>query len=304
MKKNFLNFRNCLVAMVLTGSVGWFLYSCSSDKSDEPYSDGIENEYADLLNELEDYADVFVSQHKHAPQSRFLGWDKFKSALKADHVGYSENKSWIGSISESRKKWKELQQAEKRLKIEEGLREEEALEVGLSEQQRQMVQQQVDSLKLIYLSDTTNVAAIHNASILQSLLDDDLEFETTEQLVKSVIASVEGLGIEVDDIDISKTVSEVDDFIENVYDESVSVMYSRLSQRNPDNAGVYRLLSHFLSSLEKLENLKDMIDFTNGYVDIIDKSGLPLEIKGHLKSNMPIAPGSFELWTEIGDLNP
>lgn len=88
----------------LTGGI------CSCTSGEDLASEKNENsaEYEDLVKELSQYSSDFSASHKsHA--SRLWGWSKFKESIKADHIGYS-NGSWVGSISDSRKKWKELQE--------------------------------------------------------------------------------------------------------------------------------------------------------------------------------------------------
>ncbi|MBD5422041.1 MAG: hypothetical protein HDR49_03295 [Bacteroides sp.] len=273
--------------------------SCSSDEQPVSESNDFDSEYTKLYQALEIYTAEFKSTHKCEPQSRILGWDKFKKALKADHVGFSAEGSWVGSISDSRKMWKELKRKEIQERIEEALPPE-----NLSEDEKVMLSHQIDSLKNVYLSDTTNIGAIHNASILQSLIDDDFEFETTKELVESVVASVKKMGIDIEDIDVNKVANEVDDFFENIYDDSIELMYKRLSERYPDRAAGYRLLSHYLSTIEALTSVEDMIEYTDGYVELLDECDLPLEFTGRIRKNLTIAPGSYHLWKGVEELKP
>lgn len=267
---------------------------CSCTSEDELAGENSANsaEFQALVKELSQYSSEFSASHNtHA--SRFLGWDKFKESIKADHIGYS-NGSWVGSIGESRKKWKELQEKEEIKKNNDNNNNNE-----LKPEERAQIKQKIDSLKLEYQADCNNIGAIHNAAILQSFVDGDMDFDTTEQLVNSVIASIKSLGFETSGIVVKDVVKEIDDFFNEIYDEDVNVAYERLSQKYPERKDEFNIQRQYLSSIEKLTTVDDIYNFTKGYMQVIDNSNVSKELKNNLKANISVAPASNALWHAI-----
>lgn len=173
--------------------------ACSSDEDmNVPVSQS--SEYEELMDALENYSSLFTAEHGMVSRGD-LGWGKFKESVKADHLGYN-NGSTVLSISASRKKWKELKREELQKQLE-------TYEMAPAE--RTAIKAQVDSLKSIYKADASNIGAIHNAVILQTLLDDDMDFNTTEELVQSVVGAMNKLDVSVPNLDMQKTVEEVNE---------------------------------------------------------------------------------------------
>ncbi len=270
-----------------------FLTGCSS--TENQYDLCAENkrntEYTELMQTLEEYSLQFSISHPSLSRAD-AGWSDFKEAVKADYVSGSDGRAGI-SIGASRKKWKELKRAQK---------EEKLKNCFMSPQQQATVKHQIDSLKLVYLTDTTNLGAIHNATILQSLLDKDLYFDNTEELVKSVRNALQKLGFETSNFDVKTTTREIDNFFATIYDTNISVMYERLTTKYPERKEEFQILNHYLSTIETLTNIEDIIEFSQEYINIINQSKISHPSKKTLRSNISIAPASHQLWQEIDDI--
>jgi len=281
----------CMMTVIVS-AVSMTACSSSEDLKSSDEDDNQSAEYAELINALNDYSIQFSETHSSLSRGD-LGWSKFKESVKADHVGYNGG-SWVGSIGESRKKWKELKKAEQEEKVE---------TYALTNQERTIITNQVDSLKSVYLADDTNIGAIHNAVILQSILNDDMYFETTEQLVRSIIASVNALGIELHELDVQDVVHEIDEFFETIYDDDISVMYDRLSKKYPEREEEFKILNQYLSTTENIGSVEDIMEFSEGYVSIINQSNISPAVKKALSSNISIAPSSHKLWRMVETLS-
>ncbi len=271
-----------------------FITACSSSEDLKSSTEGDNQnvEFAELINALNDYSIQFSETHSSSSRGD-LGWSKFKESVKADHIGYNGG-SWVGSIGESRKKWKELKKAEQDEKVE---------TYALSNQERIIITNQVDSLKSVYLSDDTNIGALHNAVILQSILNDDMDFETTEQLVQSIMTSINDLGFETHELVVQDVVNEIDEFFETIYDDDISVMYDRLSKKYPERKEEFKILNQYLSTTENMGSVEDIMKFSEGYVSIINQSNISPAIKKALNSNISIAPASHKLWRMVETLS-
>lgn len=280
--------------------------ACTSDEDISPCPDEQDGTaYTELINDLDDFCLQFSQDHPNNSRGD-LGWSKFKESLKADHVGYS-NGSWVGSIGASRKKWKELK-AEEELKKEllennAQQREEEGENEGtIPPMQLQQLTNQRDSLISVFRTDKTNIGAIHNASIIQSYLEGDTDFKTTEDLVISVLISLESLGLDISQINKSEVVNEIDHFFDQIYDEDISVMYDRLSKEYPDRKDEFTIQCQYLSTMNELTTLEEILAFSNGFIDIVNGSNLTKTKKDEVKSNLSVAPSSYQLWRTIDSL--
>jgi len=145
----------------------------------------------------------------------------------------------------------------------------------------------------------TNVGALHNASILQSILDDDMDFETTEELVQSVVASMNKLGVTLPNFDVQAATHEVDIFFDEIYDDDISVMYNRLSVKYPERKEEFMILNQYLQTTEQLNSVEDIKEFSDGYTKIINQSKISPEVKLELESNITITPASHQLWRTV-----
>ncbi len=278
----------CIIA-VTACSVS--ISSCSSDEGLDAATSQ-PSEFEALMCGLNEYSAQFVSSHTAGSRRGDLGWSRFKESVKADHVGYN-NGSAVISISASREKWNDLKK-DGQLQI---------VSYDMSTQDIAVITAQVDSLKNVYEMDPTNIGAIHNAAILQSLLDYDMGFETTEELVQSVVGALHKLGVSLPGFDFHATVREVDDFFKNIYDDDISVMYSRLAVKYPEKQEQYEILDQYLSTTEVLNSVEDIAEFSDGYATIIDQSSIAPKVKQDLKKNISIAPSSHQLWREMDTIS-
>lgn len=127
-------------------------------------------------------------------------------------------------------------------------------------------------------------------------------FETTEELVQSVIRSLENLNVGILDIDEKKAVQEVDEFFETIYDENVSVMFKRLSQKYPEKQEAFKVLNQYGIATSQIESVEDLVTFSEGYMKIIRNSGLTDPVKDELIKNISIFPSSQILWSGVDDM--
>lgn len=266
------------------------LTACTNEESlkKAPDLNKSKSDYSILLSSLEEYYNEFSSTHVIETRGD-AGWSKFKEAVKADHVGFSGG-STVLSIGESRKKWKELQQKEK---------EQQAQAYSISNFESIIIQNQIDSLKNLYILDTENIGALHNASILQSFLDNDMEFESTEELVSSILLSFKKLGLDTSIYDAKTAVNEIDNFSNNIEDEDISLVYQRLSLEFPEKIDIFNILNHYLICTEQLFSVENIDNFTSGYFQIIENSNIDNDSKSLLRKNLSITPASHILWREI-----
>lgn len=267
-----------------------FLYTVTACSLEDGIDTVEKSSYATLQEELDEYTLHFFKTCS-VNSRKGLGLSKFFKAVKADFVGCA-NGSVVCSIGASRKKWYDLHTKN----IEDQIMDEESV------QMISLLKEQLDSLVSVYRSDNTNFGALHNASILQSLFNDDFEFDTTEQLVYSISASIDALKIPFQEIDAYVAVSEINGFYERVYDDDISVMYSRLCELYPEKADEFEIQVRYLSAIGNLDTYGDIYKFTEGYISIIKNSDIPIVGKRELQSNLTIAPASFQLWQTIDSL--
>lgn len=129
-----------------------------------------------------------------------------------------------------------------------------------------------------------------------------MDFDTTEQLVNSVIASIKSLGFDTSGINVGEVVKEVDGFFKEIYDEDINVAYDRLSQKYPERKDEFNIQRQYMSTIENLTSIEDINNYTKGYILIIDNSKISKELKTNLKSNISVAPASNELWRAIDQM--
>lgn len=287
-KKSLITWTTTSILVVIIS-----IFSMTACSSDEGQVMEQTSEYDILLSQLDDYSSYFTASHSSQSRKDW-GWKKFKKSIKADHSGYS-NGSTVISISASRKKWKEE-------KLNENL---EKLGYSISSSKREDIEHQVDSLKRTYISNPLNVGAIHNASILQSLLDDDMDFNDNVSLIESTIRSFNHLGFDLNVLnpDIKTLTEELDDFFLYIYKDDINETYSVLTDRYSERSNEFKVLNKYMSYIENLNSLEDVIKFTEDYGDIIKNSKVSNEEKNRMIENISIAPASLQLWMQIDELS-
>lgn len=278
-----------LIAVGILSAIGlaFSMTGCSASEVLTPSSEEAKTEAAaELIDALDKYSVQFLASHPVTSRGDH-GWSKFKKAVRADHVGFSLG-SWIGSVGKSRKEWKKLCDQETQDHADE-----------LTQMECNMINNRIDSLVDVYQQDGTNIGALHNAIILKSFVEDDMDFETTDELVNSIVFSVTALGLEIAEVDESAVVNEIDDFFENIYDEDVSVMYNRLSLRYPEKREEFQILDRYPSTTENLSSVQEIIEFSDGFISLINESNISSDSKQFLEENISIAPASHDLWRII-----
>lgn len=269
--------------------------SCSSDDQEFKVAEQEVTEYDELMNSLEEYSADFTENHPIQPISRG-GFKRFWKSVKADYGAYSDAKGVRHeqiSISASRKHWHDEKLKETLEKIE---------NTPLSRNERTVINNQIDSLKGEYAKDNTNFGALHNAAIFSILLDDDMDFETTEELVSSTVSALSALGFNTDDVDIKTLSNDVDCFFDDIYSDNTDVMFDRLAKKYPEKKQEYKILNQYLSTVENYDSPVEIQNFTKGYVTIINKSKVSAETKAVLNTNISIAPASHQLWMSVDEL--
>lgn len=293
MIKSMNKFHVMMIAIItaIISCAAFIITSCSSDEKLEPISptDAIGKEYTELITSLKNYSSHYIPSQKSRGD---LGFGKFKESIKADYSGHTEDGSTSLSISKSRKKWKDLHRDENI----------EAIEESLTAPKRTLIQNLIDSLKNEYTLNPNNAGALHNASILQSLLFNNLNVKTTLELVQSVFKSFDALGIENTNMSEEEAVNKIDNFFENIYDDDISVIYNRLGTIHPERKGEFKVLTSYFTNIQTMSNIEDIANYTEGYTSIINSSTISVNEQKKINANISIALASLKLWTFIDSL--
>ncbi len=277
----------CAIVLILMS------VACSSDNMKTPLTEKKDQDIAFIeLNEnIKGYCSSFIGMQKTSRGDH--GWGKFRDALKADHGGYS-NGGAIISISASRKRWKDLQAEQKATLVEE--------RYIITEEYHDFIESKIDSLIAVYKNDELNIGALHNATILQSIITDDMEYTSTAELVSSVISSLASFDISFPDVDINQTALEIDNFFENIYSTDVTVMYNNLSEIKPECQQEFEIISQYLETIDQLDSMETIDSFTDGFRTIVAKSDLSSEKKEIIQENITVAPASLKLWQFVDQI--
>ncbi|MDE5660148.1 MAG: hypothetical protein K2I28_04555 [Muribaculaceae bacterium] len=282
--------------IVAIASILVSLSSCTSDDALIMERDNATSQVSsNLMEELENYAHNFLATHSGSRSKR--GWGKFRDSLKADFVGYTDgNRKHHNAVSvgTSRKKWKDLKA------------QENTLLQPMTTQEIEELSSQIDSLKVEYQKDNTNFGAIHNAAILTMLINDQWEYNSTVELAESTIAALSELGVDMGNVTANEVATDIDSFFSDIYDSNVDVMFNRLKQKYPLRRKELDVLQCYLNTTDSIDNLDDVILFTNGYVNIIkeiDKNAKDLTDieKSEIVGTITIGPNSLSLWQQLSE---
>ncbi len=308
MNKNF-QFSRLVLGIACSVLVSFVVTSCSS--SEETIV--VNNEYDKLLSELNEYSTNFESSHEVLDAKSRAGFSRFWKSVIADYGGFTSSGKTIISVGTSRAYWKKEKEREDKLKEQDNQNISQDTQNpqsnstrldGFEIASRLILKMQIDSLANAYASNNVNIGAMHNASILKSLLDDDMSGSTYEEIAASTINSLNELGYDTSDVSVDNVASEIEYFFDNFYSNDATTMFSKLTNKFPERSMEFRILNNYLSTSQSLGNTNDLKKFTDGYTTIINQSNLPTVEKNLLNSNISIAPSSFQLWNQIDKLLP
>lgn len=294
LKKTFIHSKNFVLA---TLAIVIIFASCSSEEEQSIQNvDNNDSEYTLLINTLNDYSLEFTNTH---PTSLSRGgWKRFWNSVKADYLGYTDADNIRHeslAISTSRKYWKDEKLRESIDKINEAL--------SLSTNERNQIRDQINDLVQIYRNDSTNFGAFHNAVILNLLLENNMDFNTTEELASSTLKSLSDLGFDTSDTNAETLASEIDCFFENTYSDNTDIVFDRLISKYPKRKSELKILKNYILTVENLDSINDIRDFTDGYTSIINQSKIKTCEKEKLSANISIAPASRQLWEKIDSIS-
>lgn len=288
---HIINFIFVTLAIVFTFT------SCSSDEDPSIQSVDDNNlEYALLISTLNNYSSEFTNTHPTS-QSRW-GWKRFWNSVKADYLGYTDANNVRHeslAISTSRQYWKDEKLRESIDKINEA--------ISLSTTERNQIRDQINDLVQIYRNDSTNFGAFHNAVILNLLLENKMDFNTTEDLASSTLESLSDLGFDTSNINTETLATDIDSFFENIYSDNTDIMFERLVAKYPTRKSELQILENYILTVENLDSINDIKDFTDGYISLINKSQIRKSEKEKLSANISIAPASRQLWEKIDSIS-
>lgn len=285
----------CVVAPIIALICILIGTACSSDSERDEIgvyaTQPLSPEYSSLLDDLNGYHQKFLESH---PQenviSRGLTWNAIKQTLKADFFGYVDRDNVYHqgmSIGSSIKYWadKKKEEREARFKVYE-----------LSAQESLKLTIQIDSLKVAYQRDSTNIGAIHNATILSIFLNKLIDYNTNEELMESVHQTLNNWGIQTPNWDNHFMAAKLDEYFNEVFSADDAVMYENLYRKYPFEANRISILKNYYNSIQNFESVAALKEYTTGYVELINSSRLNEFDKIELQSNISIAPASAELW--------
>ncbi len=173
----------------------------------------------------------------------------------------------------------------------------------MSTNERSEIEGQIKDLIQIYHNDSTNFGAFHNAVILNLLLEDDMDFNTTQELATSTLKSLSELGFDTSNISIDALVNDIDCFFENTYSDDTDIMFNRLISKYPERKSELQILKNYIGTVEDFDSIDDIKDFTDGYTAIINQSQIKKSEKEKFTSNISIAPASRQLWEKIDSIS-
>lgn len=248
-------------------------------------------DYTDLMIELENFNNDY--QRRHPSKDTRSIFSRLWNAVKADFKGQKSPTTIFGitaSISQSREQWKK-DQAQQQKDVSE-------ME-SCSKNQKKKFKLMVDSLKNEYAKNKRNVGAIHNAAILSLFIDDEQNFSNTKQLVEGTVVSLKNLGVDTSELNISEVIKSVDTYFKEIDDPDDHVVFQRLRKIEPARQDELNILEHYFYNVQSLTKIEDIVDFTDRYVKIIDKSSITTGAKTDIISNITIAPASYSLWNSV-----
>lgn len=286
------------VSLVICALTAILSFSSCSSEEESPFENTAEEdlEYTLLLDSLNEYSSEFTNTHSTSLSRS--GWKRFWNSVKADYIGYTDANNVRHealSVSTSRKYWKEEKLKENIDKINETQ--------SLSAKERDQIKAQIIDLMEIYHNDPSNFGAFHNATILNLLLEDNMDFNNTAELAASTIKSLSDLGFDTSKIDKETLASEIDYFFENTYSDNTDLMFDRLVSKYPGRKTELQILQNYILTVENLDSINDINVFTEGYTSIILKSNINKVEKEKLSANISIAPSSRQLWEKIDSIS-
>lgn len=305
MKLNF-HFKWMLSIMaiaVISASIAFT--ACSNEETPESSQptgneSGQSAAYADLMKELKEYTESFKATHptKSTASRGDHGWGRFWRSVKADYFSYTDANARhdVMSISASRKEWKRLRSEAIQEKLLESLGEPVEDPGELTTEETQAIHHSIDSLRNVFAQDPQNFGAIHNAAILNMFVE-NMDFNTTEELITQTVETLRTFGCDVDDVNISETVAALDDFFANVYIiNNDDTTFENLKLRHSDRVMQIDIIKDYYTAVQDFTSLDDIQKFTKGYLKIIDKDFLIPEEREIIHGNISVFPSSSDLW--------
>ena len=271
MKLNF-HFKWMLSIMaiaVISASIAFT--ACSNEETPESSQptgneSGQSAAYADLMKELKEYTESFKATHptKSTASRGDHGWGRFWRSVKADYFSYTDANARhdVMSISASRKEWKRLRSEAIQEKLLESLGEPVEDPGELTTEETQAIHHSIDSLRNVFAQDPQNFGAIHNAAILNMFVE-NMDFNTTEELITQTVETLRTFGCDVDDVNISETVAALDDFFANVYIiNNDDTTFENLKLRHSDRVMQIDVIKDYYTTVQDFTSLDDIQKFT------------------------------------------
>lgn len=268
--------------------------SCSTNDTNSDVIFDEASNYQELVYLLNGYTDDYNQSHNNTKTRG--GWRRFWKSVKADYCGYTDVQNVrheAVSISASRKYWKDSKAKEIQNTME---------SYSLTQEEQLLIESQIEIYVKQYKTDRSNFGALHNAAILSSLLNSEMDYKDTKELAESTLKSLERVGYNINNILVNEVINDINVFFDEIYSEDTQIMFDRLIKKYPNRSEELQVLCCYLTNVEDLTSVEDIEQFTAGYLSIVNNSSIDEKEKEKLTKNISIAPSSFILWREIDGL--
>ncbi len=269
--------------------------SCTNVETDEPKTGTNETDFQKLSMELDDYVQQFESEHPTSPQSRSF-FKRLWHAIKADvfvscRKELNEWQTTTGiSIGASNAVWKKY-----------GTNDIDYS--SLPPQAKAELEVMLNNAKNNMDLSGSNIGYIHNAALLTLITSQDGGGSTTSEIASNTVKALSTLGIDTSKIDQALIKTEIDTFMNYIYDNDDEVLCQRFVKVYPETKNEIAIIKKYCSTALKLQENNDIETFTNGYCEIIKKSNIDDASKITLQRTLSVAPASTELWNKIETIN-
>ena len=298
MNFNFKSLSLVILVTAVISSAMFFTTSCTSDEPTESISiqESTSKDYEELTTALDNFSMTFEKEHALAPTSRGF-FSRLWKAFKADvfvscRKNLDEWETTTGiSIGASNAAWNQLGRNNMEYS-------------SLSPQAKAEVDRMLANAKIEM--NTTNgneLGGLHNAVILTLITQDNGNAKSLAEITQNTISAMESLGVDVSKINISEVNSELSTFMNEIYTDDDEILCSRFIEFYPEVKNEMNIIKKYCSTATKLQDAEDLIEFTDGYQEIIRNSKIEAESKITMNRTLSIAPASAQLWNKIDSLD-
>lgn len=275
----------------------WITTGCSShDYIVSRNNDTYEKDFKILSESLVAYSNSFEPTQTSTTRSK-KWWSRLWNAVKADYLGYTDRngvRHECMCVGSSIERWNQIIY-EENVKVAADL-------MKFSPLQLKQLENQIAGLKETYYKDPNNLGALHNACILKIMMDCPLIIPPDTDMTGPIIKSLNELGVDTSDVCNKALKNEIDIFIQEMYDDDISVIIGRLKVIHPQRSHLYDILELYFNNVVTFDDIDNIDEYTEGFLIKIDRSPIPLNDIQLLHRYISIVPASLKIWIQVAGL--